>query len=247
MNYKSHKELWNLEALVNEYNIENPLLTWPEVYLIEKAKTFLREPVTDILCVGVGGGREVLPLHNEFKTALIYANDIAAKMIEKAEKNFEQWDIASQTKTLVCPVSEIEIDVPAFQLITCFNNVSSFILPHKNREQSFKKMYELTTVNGVIIGMVHHIYSTPLRTVYFLFRWAVSPLLKSSYGDKKVGRTNQKYYAHYFSKKELNALLQNAGYAQVHILSLEAYYQLTGRKYNRRKGWNNLIFLGVKQ
>jgi 2-polyprenyl-3-methyl-5-hydroxy-6-metoxy-1,4-benzoquinol methylase len=79
MAYVDHDNLWNMSNMVDEYNIQAPTLLWSESCLTEKSKSFLKENVHNILCVGCGGGREVLPLHQTFENATIYANDIAEK------------------------------------------------------------------------------------------------------------------------------------------------------------------------
>jgi len=246
MAYVDHDNLWNMSNMVDEYNIQAPTLLWSESCLTEKSKSFLKENVHNILCVGCGGGREVLPLHQTFENATIYANDIAEKMIEKAIANFKLWNIERSLKPLLGSIENIVFKEPVFQVITAFNNVLCFVTPRRNRNQVFKKFYDITTPNGVLIGMVHHVYGTPLKTLYFLLQRVISPFQKKEFGDRNAGKKEQKYFAHYYSRTELRELLEQAGYTQIEITSLAEFYKSKERKYNRLKGYNNLMFYAVK-
>jgi len=247
MTYINHDNLWNMSNLVDEYIVHDPKLSWPEYDLTEKSKSFLKENVHNILCVGCGGGREVLPLHTTFEYATIYANDIAEKMMEKAVENFKLWNIEKSVKPLICSVEGIAFKEPLFQIITAFNNVLCFVTPRKKRDEVFKKLYDITTSNGVFIGMVHHVYGTPAKTLYFLLQRLISPFTKKDFGDRKAGRKGQQYFAHYYTRTELRELLEQAGYTQIKITSLSEFYNSKPRKYNRLTGYNNLMFYAVKE
>jgi len=247
MNIIEHKTLWNLDTLVKEYSISNPALTFAEFFLLEKAIQRLKnQTVKKILCVGCGGGREVLPLHKSFSSAVIYANDIAANMISAAENNFEEWGIAANTELMLSPVNEIPIAVPTFQLITCFNNVFSCVSPFELCTASFKKLSQVIDDKGVLIGMVHNMYGTPQKTLFFILQKLFSFFRKDEWGDRIAGRENQKYKAHYFNKRQLGKYLTIAGFKSIEVLSLQELYTLKKRKYNRLKGSNNLVFIATK-
>jgi ubiquinone/menaquinone biosynthesis C-methylase UbiE len=167
-------------------------------------------------------------------------------MIENAIINFKKWGIDGVTKTMVCSAEDIPINQPTFQVITCFNNVANFFIPQAKRNSVFKKFYNITSEKGVLIGMVHNLFGTPQKTFFFLLQKLFAPFSKYELGDRVAGRKKQKYIAHYFSKKELMILLKNAGYRNIEILSLEQLYKLRGKKYNRLKGSNNLLFFAGK-
>lgn len=241
-----HNNLWNMRSMVDEYDIQNPTLLWSENCLVAKSKSNLKLDVHNILCVGCGGGREVLPLHETYTNATIYANDIAEKMIEKAIINFKLWNIEKSVKPLLGSIEKIEFEKPIFQMITAFNNVLCFITPRKNRNELFKKFYHITTPGGVLMGMVHHVYGTPLKTSYFILQKLLSPFQKKEFGDRSAGKREQKYFAHYYTKKEVRELLHQAGYTQIEVSSLSEFYKSRNRKYDRLKGYNNIVFYGVK-
>lgn len=246
MAYVDHDNLWNMSNMVDEYDIQNPTLLWSEDCLVQKSKALLKDQVQKILCVGCGGGREVLPLHQAFSNATIFANDIAEKMIEKAIANFKLWNIESSVKPLLGSIENLVFEKPLFQIVTAFNNVLCFITPRQNRNEVFKKFYDITTKNGVIIGMVHHVYGTPQKTLYFMLQKLLSPFQQKEFGDRNAGTKNQKYFAHYYTKKEVRELLEQAGYTQIEVSSLAEFYKSRNRKYNRIKGYNNIVFYGVK-
>jgi ubiquinone/menaquinone biosynthesis C-methylase UbiE len=247
MNFIEHEKLWNLDALVKEYSVSIPELTTPETFLLEKAVGKLKDTLVEhILCVGCGGGREVLPLHKSFSDSTIYANDISINMLSAAKNNFENWGISNYTKTLLSPANELPITQPFFKLITCFNNVIGCITSSEQRNETFKKLFNIMHFGGVLIGMVHNMYGTPQKTMFFLLQKLVSSVLKNGWGDRIAGRKNQKYKVHHFNKRQITSHLKIAGFKNVEIFSLGELYSMKRRRYNRLKGSNNLIFIARK-
>jgi hypothetical protein len=51
---------------------------------------------------------------------------------------------------------------------------------------------------------------------------------------------------YYYNKKGLIQDLIEVGFTAVEVYSLEEYYILHGKKYDRKKGYNNLIFMATK-
>jgi hypothetical protein len=99
---------------------------------------------------------------------------------------------------------------------------------------------------AIIIGTVHNQVGATAKTYYFKFRGLFSFVLGEKVGNRNTGFNGYKVPGYYYSKKGLINDLMTAGFKDVEVYSLEEYYALYGKKYNRKTGYNNLIFIATK-
>lgn len=217
-----------------------------ELYLMEEAKVRASHPIQKIKIFGCGTGREIEPVAEFFKPESIVATDISENMILKCRENLQKWGIDSITETMVMDAVQFNQPAQSFHLVTLFNSMMTYVPEHSARLQIFKNANQLLVSGGQLIGTVHNQVGTPKKTVYFQLRSLLRPFIGVKVGNRMTGFNGFQVPGYYYNASDLHNDLSKAGFSQIKIMSLEAFYQTKGIAYNRKTGYNNLIFIATK-
>ena len=241
-----NKEFWEIGDVI-EVQDRNKAASNHELFLFEKAKLLFAsiDAVNTIKIFGCGTGREINQIANFFNPNKIIASDISNNMIEKCNKNLTEWKINEITETKVINAKDYKSD-SIFDLVTILNSMLTYVSEKKDRTQIFNNAYQILKKNGVIIGTVHNQEGTFLKTMYFKIKNLFSFYYGDKVGNRMTGYNGYKVEGYYYAKKVLFQDLQNASFKNIEIYSLDEYHQLIDIKYDRKKGYNNLIFVAQK-
>jgi SAM-dependent methyltransferase len=156
------------------------------------------------------------------------------------------WDINDISETLVVDAKDYTEPKNSFDLVTILNSMLTYVSDKKSRTQIFSNAYQILKQDGVLIGTVHNQEGTFLKTTYFKLKSMFSFYYGEKVGNRMTGYNGFKVQGYYYSKKGLMEDIQAANFKNIEIYSLEEYFQLIDIKYNRKKGYNNLIFIAQK-
>ncbi len=242
-----NKEFWEIDNVIDvQDGIKNA--TDFELFMFEKAKERYANSgeIKTIKIFGCGTGREVEAIARTFNPTKIIASDIAQNMITKCNENLKVWKIDTITETLVIDAKEYNKVTDAFDLVTILNSMLTYVVEKADRLSIFKNAYQIAKPNGVLIGTVHNQEGTFLKTNYFRLRNLLSFYYKDKVGHRTTGYNGYKVPGYYYKKSDLYNDINSVGFTKIEIYSLEEYYQLKGITYNRKTGYNNLIFIAQK-
>jgi len=242
-----NKEFWEIDHVIDVQNKIKHATDF-ELFMFEKAKEYYQDygKIDKVKIFGCGTGREVLQIADFFKPTSIVASDISANMIEKCKLNLKEWNIYSFTETLVIDAQDYDYHEKTYDLVTLLNSMLTYVADRKSRVAIFKNSYKIAKEHGVLIGTVHNQEGTFLKTSYFKLRNLLSFYYGDKVGNRVTGYNGFKVQGYYYNKKELEKDIKQAGYKTIKIYSLEEYYALQNIKYDRSKGYNNLIFIAQK-
>ncbi|WP_400078014.1 class I SAM-dependent methyltransferase [Winogradskyella sp. R77965] len=239
-----NKEFWEKKEVINTQNISKTPYNY-EKYLFKEATSRLNKvrnfEAANIY--GCGTGRDIKVIEEHFKPKLIVASDISENMIEGCKENLKGWNIKSNVQLHVADASKLKVDSDKFDLVTLLNSMLTYVPKRKNRLRIFQNSYDSLIERGVVIGVVHNQIGRPMKTYYFRLRKLFSFLLKDKVGNKSTGFKGYKLPGYYYDKKWLKKDLAHAGFKNISIMSLEEFFQNTGRAYDKSKSYNQLIFI----
>ena len=241
-----NKDFWEKEDVIATQRLQ--FASGFETFMFQEAQSRYSNfgKIEKIKIFGCGSGRDVKAVADFFNPKEILASDISENMIEKCKVNIHNWDLESIASTSVSNATELHKPSNNFQLVTILNSMLTYVPLKKDREVIFKNSYTLLQKNGVLIGTVHNQVGTFAKTTYFKLRSVFSFLLKEKVGNRTTGFNGFKVPGYYYSKKQLDLDLKKVGFRSVSIQSLEEFEISQGRTYNRKKGYNNLIFVASK-
>lgn len=217
-----------------------------ELFLMEEAKKRCTSPIESIKIFGCGTGREIQPIAEYFKPKSILASDISENMILKCQENLKKWGIADVTNTCVADACTLTTPRESFQLVTILNSMLTYVPEHHSRIQIMKNASELLVAGGQVIGTVHNQIGTPMKTWYFNLRAVLRPFIGVRVGNRMTGFNGFQVPGYYYTASDLKKDLEKAGFSNVYVVSLEEFYREKGQNYNRKTGYNNLIFIASK-
>lgn len=242
-----NKDFWEKADIIETQEI---LITASdfEWFMFEKAKERFKEigEVKKIKIFGCGTGREIKPIAQFYNPTQIVASDISENMIAKCQENLKLWQIDTITETLVGDATEYNKVFNVFDLVTILNSMLTYVPLRKDRLTIFKNANQILKQNATLIGTVHNQIGTPAKTYYFKLRNLFSFILGEKVGNRNTGFNGFSVLGYYYNKKGLQKDLTKSGFANIEIYSLEEFYRLQGNNYNRKKGYNNLIFIATK-
>lgn len=242
-----NKAFWEKETIIETQDVSKSISNF-EAFLFEKAKERYSK-IAEIKVVkvfGCGTGREIKSINDLFQPTQIVASDISENMILKCIENLRLWNIDNKTETLVCDAFVYDKDENQFDMVTLLNSMLTYVPERKKRLGIFKNALQILKKDAVLIGTVHNQVGTRNKTLYFKLRGLFSFILGNKVGNRNTGFHGFKVPGYYYTKKGLHKDLIEAGFNEVEIYSLEEFSLLMGGKYNRKKGYNNLIFIGSK-
>jgi len=243
----TNKDFWNQsDVIMSQDKLTLPKLYFYEAVLLEKVP-FDHRAKLRIQVFGCGTGREIPGILEIFPNAEIIASDIADKMIEKCRHNIGKWGLGDKPiKLIVSPSEEVDEPAGSSDIVTIMNNMLTYVTPISARMKVFENAGRILRENGYVIGVVHHRYGKPLKTLYFLFQVLIQWMPGVRLGDRLGGFFGKRIRFHYFSKGEVRMLLEGTGFQPVLITDLKGLYASFGKNYSRWRGDNNIVFIGRK-
>lgn len=242
-----NKEFWEIENVIDVQD-KNKAATNFELFMFEKAKDLYASSgtINNIKIFGCGTGREVEQIANFYKPSQIIASDISENMIVKCKENLKEWNIDNITEAIVIDAKDYNKVENKFDLVTILNSMLTYVSEKTARVEIFKNAYQIAKPNGILIGTVHNQEGSFLKTSYFKVRNLLSFYYGDKVGNRVTGYNGFKVQGYYYDKKVLLKDIQLAGFKSIEIYSLEGYYALSNQVYDRKKGYNNLIFIAQK-
>lgn len=242
-----NKEFWEIGNVI-EVQDKNKAATNFELFMFEKAKELYASTgsISTIKIFGCGTGREVEQIADFYKPSQIIASDISENMIQKCKENLKESNIDTITEAIVIDAKDYNKVENKFDLVTILNSMLTYVSVKKDRVEIFKNAYQVAKPNGVLIGTVHNQEGSFLKTSYFKIRNLLSFYYGDKVGNRVTGYNGFEVQGYYYNKKELLKDIQSSGFKSVEIYSLEEYYALSNHSYDRKKGYNNLIFIAQK-
>lgn len=238
-----NKDFWEIDDIIKTQRLKKS--SDFELFMFENSKK-RKENIEAIKVFGCGTGREVESIAEVFNPKRIVASDISENMIAKCNLNLKEWKIDHITETFVGDATNYTSVTSEFDLVTILNSMMTYVPIRKNRIQIFKNSHKALKDNGVIIGTVHNQIGTLAKTMYFKLRGVFSFVLGEKVGNRNTGFNGYVVPGYYYSKKGLEKDLLESGFKNIEIYSLDEYYKMKGIEYNRKKGYNNLIFIASK-
>lgn len=219
-----------------------------EMFMFENAKVRNQDngKIEAIKIFGCGTGREIESIAEFFKPSRIVASDISQNMIAKCNENLKLWNIDTITETIVINATDYNKKANMFDLVTILNSMLTYVPNRTDRLKIFENSFQILKPNATLIGTVHNQVGTPTKTYYFKLRNLFSFVFGDKVGNRNTGFNGFKVPGYYYSKKGLIKDLKQIGFTSIEVFSLEEFYALNGNVYNRKKGYNNLIFIATK-
>lgn len=241
-----NKDFWEKEDIIATQRLKKAADF--EQYMFEKARQ-LYSPfgkIGHIKIFGCGSGREVEPIAGFYQPERIVASDISENMIARCNENLRSWNIDQITETLVINAVDYNKTSETFELVTILNSMMTYVPLRAHRMAIFSNSLKALKPHGIIIGTVHNQEGVLSKTVYFRIRRLFAFVLGEKVGNRNTGFNGFKVPGYYYSKEGLISDLEESGFKNIEVLSLEEFYARHHKAYDRKKGYNNLIFTAVK-
>ncbi|WP_298391984.1 methyltransferase domain-containing protein [Flavobacterium sp.] len=242
-----NKDFWEKEHIIETQEVLKKASDF-ETYLLNQAQERFSKfgKIKNIKVFGCGTGREVESIAEVYQPDFILASDISENMIAKCNENLQLWGLSGITKTAVANAVAFTEPKNTFEVVTIFNSMLTYVPNRNDRMAIFNNSLHLLKDNGLLIGTVHNQVGAPLKTLYFQIRSLFSFVLGPRVGNRNTGFNGFSVPGYYYAKKQLLKDLTASGFSAVEVLSLEEFYQQQGKSYDRKKGYNNLIFIATK-
>lgn len=241
-----NKDFWENESVISTQDRVKPTSSDYEVYLYNKVAEYLKgNQNMKAQVLGCGTGREIPEIIKYVGVDKVTAIDISENMIAKCITNLQNWGIYSQVEATVQDAT-IFASKCDYDVVTIMNNMLTYVINKQDRYAVFKNSHESLKQNGCIIGVVHNQVGVPQKSLYFVIRNIFSFFLKNEPGYRLTGFKGMRFGGYYFTKNILHKHLEDNGFKNIEILALSDYYKNKDYKYNRWKGYNNLIFFATK-
>lgn len=244
-----NKDFWEREDIIYSQDKTVGDTSNYEAYLYEKAAKYFKEnqiKIKKAKVFGVGTGREINGILKFLYIDKIIATDISENMIKKGIINIAKWNLQDKVTMQVADATKFTAVPETFELVTLMNCMLTYVKDRSNRYTIFKTANTILVPNGCLIGAVHNQVGTPQKTAFFLLRRLLKPFLKIEVGNRITGFNGFEVGGYYFTKSDLKTHLNDNGFKNIEIKSLSEFYKEIGVKYNRMKGYNNLIFFATK-
>ncbi len=241
-----NKDFWEKEDIIATQRLKK--ISDFEQFMLNRAQELYAASgkIQHIKIFGCGSGREVESIAEFYQPVKIVASDISENMIAKCRENLKLWQIDDITETLALNAVDYKNTSAAFELVTILNSMMTYVPEKKDRMAIYSNSFRALKPHGVIIGTVHNQVGSVAKTMYFKMRNMFSFVLGDKVGNRDTGFNGFKVPGYYYSKKGLINDLTQCGFRQIEVYSLEEFYAQHGIVYNRKKGYNNLIFMAVK-
>lgn len=243
-----NKTYWEDEAVILTQDQRNTSLTAFEKFLFEQARIRFSNNnliVHQAIIYGCGTGRDINEVIKFFGNIKVSAYDISSNMIKKCLENIQLWKL-SNIETTVCDVVNYPVLPSHYELSIILNSMLTYVHKREQRMQIFKNSHTTLKNNGVVLGVVHNQVGVFTKTMYFKLRRVFKIFLKEDVGHRYSGSIGYKVKSYYYTKEDLKKDLEESNFKNIEVYSLEEYFANQGQKYDRSKGYNNLIFIAQK-
>ena len=243
-----NKDFWEKDNIIATQDIVKRMSDF-ELFMLQKALERYQDigSIQNIKIFGCGTGREIFGIFEFFNPKSIVATDISANMISKCNENLKLWNISEFTTTEVGNAKEYNKKNNEFDLVTILNSMLTYVPEKKDRLAIFENAFKILKPKATILGTVHNQEGTLKKSLYFRLRKIFSVFLKDKVGNRKTGFKGFKVSGYYYDKETLINDLETSGFKNIEVYSLEEYYKIFKNKtYDRKTGYNNLIFIGSK-
>lgn len=242
-----NKAFWEKKDIINTQD-KIKVASKYEKYLLETAETRLKVlgKAQSVNIYGCGTGRDIKVIDDFFNPNKIVASDISENMIKGCQKNLAEWDVKANVETYVANAVDFEVPDISFELVTLFNSMLTYVPLRENRLKIFKNASDSLKEGGVVIGTVHNQIGRPIKSIYFKLKGLFSFILKEKVGNKLTGFNGYKIPGYYYNKKWLVKDLEQSGFRDIEVYSLEEFFNKIGKTYDKNKGYNQLIFVATK-
>ena len=242
-----NKDFWEKQDIIATQEVLKNASDF-EVFMFEKVKerNFSIGKTELIKVFGCGTGREMKAIADFFDPIKITGSNISENMIAKCKENLKLWKIDRFTETVVGDAKEYNKSANTFDLVTILNSMLTYVPNKIDRLKIFKNSFQILKPKATIIGTVHNQVGAPAKTYYFKFRNIFSLFYGDKVGNRNTGFNGFRVSGYYYTKKGLIDDLKESGFSSIEVYSLEEFYALNGNYYNRKKGYNNLIFIASK-
>ncbi len=242
-----NKDFWEKATIIATQDITKNASNF-EHFMFEQAVERQKNirKIETIKIFGCGTGREIKAIAAFYNPKKIIASDISENMIAKCNENLKLWNLNNITATIVGDAKIYMEPKNNFDLVTILNSMLTYVPVRKDRITIFKNALQLLKPNATVIGTVHNQVGTKAKTYYFKLRSLFSFFLKDKVGNRNTGFKGFKVHGYYYTKKGLIRDLTEVGFTAIEVYSLEEYCLLHGKVYDRKKGYNNLIFMATK-
>lgn len=242
-----NKDFWEKQDIIETQEVLKKASDF-EMFMFENAKIRCQNKgkIEAIKIFGCGTGREIESIAEFFQPSRIVASDISQNMIAKCNENLKIWNIDTITETVVGNAIDYNKTSNTFDLVTILNSMLTYVPNRSDRLKIFENSFQILKPQAALIGTVHNQVGTPAKTYYFKLRNLFSFIFGDKVGNRNTGFNGFKVPGYYYSKKGLIKDLKQTGFTSIEVFSLEEFYALTGNVYNRKKGYNNLIFIAAK-
>lgn len=240
----TNKDFWEKEEIIKTQEVVESAAEY-ELFLFEKASQ--NQKVRKIKIFGCGTGREIKAIYDFFEPHKIVASDISENMIKKCKNNVTNWKINGIVDALTLSATDYKSTDLKFDLVTILNSMLTYVPKKKDRIKIFQNSFSILEQNGILIGTVHNQTGTLSKTLYFKLRRLFSFFLGEKVGNRDTGFNGFKVPGYYYDKETLISDIKSVGFSKVETWSLSEFYQMIGKNYNVRKGYNNLIFIAQKK
>lgn len=242
-----NKDFWEKNDIIETQEISKSISNFEQFMLESSLRRYEKiGKIKNIKVFGCGTGRELAAIAKFYEPSRIIASDISQNMIDKCNKNLKSWNIDSIVSTIVGDAKDFNKVSSEFELVTILNSMLTYVPVRKDRLTIFNNACQILVSDGVIIGTVHNQVGVFAKTWYFRLRELLSFFLKEKVGNRDTGFKGFKVSGYYYTKKGLIADLRESKFRDIEIYSIEEFYAMQGRKYDRKKGYNNLIFIASK-
>ncbi len=243
-----NKDFWEKDAIIATQDVVKKMSDF-ELFLFQKVvdRSSSLNKVESIKIFGCGTGREIHGINNFFKPLKIIASDISENMISKCNQNLESWQIKNLVQTEATNAKDYNKLNNEFDLVTIMNSMLTYVPEKKDRITIFKNAFKILKPDATLVGTVHNQEGTFVKTLYFKFRNFFSVFLGDKVGNRHTGFNGFKVSGYYYDKSTLIKDLTICGFKNIEVYSLEEFYwQEKAIKYNRKTGYNNLLFIASK-
>mgnify|MGYP000011417128 FL=1 len=243
-----NKDFWEKEAIIATQEKLKKAADF-ELFMLEQAAKRYQSvgEIKTIKIFGCGTGRETEAIAEFYNPTKIVVSDISENMILKCIENLKLWKLDAVTETVVGDAKHYNKVSEVFDLVTLLNSMMTYVPLRKDRLTIFRNAYQILKPSGVIIGTVHNQVGAPAKTLYFNIKRMFSFILGERVGNRNTGFNGYKVSGYYYDKKALINDLLSSGFKNVEVYSLEEFYQLSDTSYNRKTGYNNLLFIASKK
>lgn len=242
-----NKNFWEREDIIATQEVLTSISDFEHFMFENSLKRYDKKgKINRIKVFGCGTGRELKGIATIYAPNKIVASDISDNMIEKCNENLKVWSIDGITTTIVGDAKDFDKLVNEFELVTILNSMLTYVPLRKDRLKIFKNSHQILVEEGVLIGTVHNQIGVLAKTVYFKMRGLFSVFLGEKVGNRNTGFKGFKVPGYYYTKKGLVRDLKESGFRDIEVYSIEELYAMNGHRYNRKRGYNNLIFIASK-